>query len=169
MSEEIQNAPTVVPWSVLFSIVINGALGLSMIIATLFVTTDPQASLTSPTGYAFLGIFVQATGSVAGATAMASIICVMQLSATVGTLASCSRMSWSFARDRGLPGYRTLAKVRRDNIEQYVNFAGIDNETNCLYSLDQSPDIDPYRNDRRHEHSFHPFFTDHTRLIYSFQ
>ena len=118
MSEEIKNAPTVVPWSILFSIVINGALGLSMVIATLFVTTDPQSSLNSPTGYAFLGIFVQATGSIAGATAMASIICVMQLSATVGTLASCSRMSWSFARDRGLPGYRTLAKVRRDNIEQ---------------------------------------------------
>lgn len=112
MSEEIQNAPTVVPWSILFSIVINGALALSMIIATLFVTVDLQSDLKSPTGYAFMDIFVQATGSLAGATVMACIITVMQLFANVGLLASCSRMTWSFARDRGLPGYRTLVKVK---------------------------------------------------------
>lgn len=111
MSEEIQNAPTVVPWSVLFSVVVNGALALSILIATLFVTEDLQSALNSPTGYAFMDIFVQATGSVAGATIMASIITVMQLFANVGLLASCSRMTWSFARDRGLPGYKTLAKV----------------------------------------------------------
>ena len=79
---------------------------------TLFVTADLQSSLQSKTGYAFMDIFVQATGSVAGATAMASIITIMQQFANVGLLASCSRMSWSFARDRGLPGYKTLAEVR---------------------------------------------------------
>ncbi|KAK3171915.1 hypothetical protein OEA41_003999 [Lepraria neglecta] len=111
MSEEIQNAPTVVPWSILFSIIINGALAFSMIIVTLFVTVDLETALKSPTGYAFMEIFVNATGSLAGATVMACIITVMQLFANVGLLASCSRMSWSFARDRGLPGYRILAKV----------------------------------------------------------
>lgn len=111
MAEEIQNAPTVVPWSILFSLVVNGALALAMLIGTLFVTADIQSSLSSPTGYAFMDIFVQATGSTAGATIMASIITVLQLFANVGTLASCSRMTWSFARDRGLPGYKTLAKV----------------------------------------------------------
>lgn len=111
MSEEIQDAPTVVPWSILFSTVINGALALSMMIATLFVTVDLQSSPNSPTGYAFMDTYVQATGSTAGATAMACIITVMQLFANVGLLASCSRMTWSFARDRGLPGHRTLAKV----------------------------------------------------------
>ena len=112
MSEEIHNAPTIVPWSILFSIVINGALALSMMIATLFVTVDLQSDLKSPTGYAFMDIFVQATGSLAGATVMACIITVMQLFANVGLLASCSRMTWSFARDRGLPGYKTLVKVK---------------------------------------------------------
>ena len=120
MSEEIQNAPTVVPWSILFSIVINGALAFSMIIATLFVTVDLQSSLMSPTGYAFMDVFVHATGSVAGATTMACIITVMQLFANVGLLASCSRMSWSFARDRGLPGYKILAQVRRHSDEAAI-------------------------------------------------
>ena len=111
MSEEIQNAPTVVPWSILSSIVINGALAFSMMIVTLFITVDLETVLESKTGYAFMAIFIDATGSVAGAAIMASIITVMQLFANVGLLASCSRMTWSFARDRGLPGYRTLAKV----------------------------------------------------------
>ncbi|CAF9940583.1 hypothetical protein IMSHALPRED_002086 [Imshaugia aleurites] len=111
MSEEIQNAPRIVPWSILFSIVLNGVLALSMMIATLFVTVDLQSSLNSPTGYAFMDIFVQATGSVAGATIMACIVTVLQLCANVGLLAACSRMSWSFARDRGLPGYKILVKI----------------------------------------------------------
>ena len=81
-----------------------------MMIATLFVTVDLQSSLKSPTGYAFMDLFVQATGSLAGATVMACIITVMQLFASVGLLASCSRMTC--ARDRGLPGYKTLVKVK---------------------------------------------------------
>ena len=84
MSEEIQNAPTLVPWSILFSIVINGALALSMMIATLFVTVDLQSSLNSPTGYAFVDIYVHATGSTAGATAMA---CTLPLCSYLPTLA----------------------------------------------------------------------------------
>ena len=114
MSEEIQNAATVVPWSILSSIIINGALAFAMMIATLFITQDLKAALSSPTGYPFMEIFKQATGSTAGATVMASIITVMQLFANVGLLASCSRMSWSFARDRGLPGYKWLSKVESE-------------------------------------------------------
>ena len=111
MSEEIQNAPTVVPWSILSSIVINGALAFSMMIATLFIAGDLEMALASKTGYAFMDIFVNATGSLAGGAIMASVITVMQLFANVGLLASCSRMTWSFARDRGLPGFKTLSKV----------------------------------------------------------
>ena len=119
MSEEIQNAPTMVPWSILCSIIINGALAFSMLIATLFITVDIESALKSETGYAFMAIFVEATGSTAGATIMACIITVMQLFANVGLLASCSRLSWAFARDRGLPGHKILAKVRKASV---VNF-----------------------------------------------
>ena len=56
-------------------------------------------------------IFLDATGSIAGATIMASVITVMQISADVGIFASASRMCWSFARDRGLPGWKFLSCV----------------------------------------------------------
>lgn len=95
MSEETQNAPTIVPWSILFSILINGALALSMMIATLFGTVDLQSSLKSPTGYAFMDIFVQATGSLAGATVMACIITVMQLFGLLHAIEACGAIRLS--------------------------------------------------------------------------
>jgi amino acid transporter len=56
-------------------------------------------------------IFKQATNSTAAATVMATIIMILGACATVGMLASTSRVFWSFARDRGLPFWRTLSKV----------------------------------------------------------
>ena len=72
-------------------------------------------------GVSFMEIFMQATGSVAGATIMAFVITIMQLFANVGSLASRSRMSCSFARDRGLPDYKTLSKVFRSPPEIHCN------------------------------------------------
>lgn len=112
MSEEIKGASVVVPRSILTSILINGTLGLSMTIATLFCIGDIEAAEDTPTEYPFMEIFAQATGSSSGAAVMISIIIVMQLCADVGLLASCSRMLWSFARDRGMPGWAIVARVR---------------------------------------------------------
>lgn len=111
MSEEIQNASVVVPRSIMFSILINGSLAFGMLITTLFSLNDVQAALNTPTGYPYMEILLQSTGSVAGATVLASILVVMQYCANVGLLASASRMCWSFARDRGLPGWRFLEHV----------------------------------------------------------
>ena len=56
-------------------------------------------------------IFLQGTGSVAGAAAMVSIIVVMGVSATTGMLATTSRQFWAFSRDRGIPGWRIWSRV----------------------------------------------------------
>lgn len=111
MSEEIQDASVVVPRSIMFTIFINGSLAFGMLIMTLFSLTDVEGALNTPTNYPYMEIFLRSTGSVAGATVMASILVVMQYCANVGLLASASRMCWSFARDRGLPGWRFLQHV----------------------------------------------------------
>ena len=113
LSEEIQNAAVIVARSIMFSIFINGLLRFGMILSLLFIFTDVDAALKSPTGYPFMEIFLQVTRSIIGAAIMVSIILVMQIFANVGILTTCSRMFWSFARDRGLPGWRTLALVRK--------------------------------------------------------
>ena len=125
MSEEIQDASVVVPRAIMFTIVINGSLAFGMLIATLFSLNDVQGALNTPTGYPYMEILLRSTHSVAGATILASILVVMQYFANVGLLASASRMCWSFARDRGLPGWNWLqhVSVSTDPTQLVVNDA----------------------------------------------
>jgi amino acid transporter len=113
MSEEITNASTAVPASIMLSVLINGSLGFGMLLAMLFCLGDIELALQSPTGYPFMSIFLQATGSVAGTAVMCSIITTMGISTSVGMLATTSRQFWSFARDRGIPGWRLWSQVSK--------------------------------------------------------
>ena len=112
MSEEIQGAALVVPRSIMISIFLNGAFGFTALLVTLFSLNDVEKALKTPTEYPYMQVFLDSTGSVAGATAMASIVTVMSFCANIGILATASRMCWSFCRDRGLPGWQTLQHVR---------------------------------------------------------
>ncbi|KAL8651850.1 MAG: hypothetical protein Q9210_003024 [Variospora velana] len=112
MAEEIEDASTVIPRSMLASIALNGSLGFAIVTATLFCLGDEEKALNSPTGFPFIEVFVNATGSKAGANAMTSIIITAMIFAAVGYLATASRMLWAFAREQGLPGSSLLAKVQ---------------------------------------------------------
>jgi choline transport protein len=111
MSEEIRNASMVVPRSLMTGLMINGTLGLAMLIATLYCMGDIDAALAENPSYPFMSIFHRAVGSTTGAAFMAGIVVVMAFSATTGCVASTSRVYWAFARDRGLPGWRFLKRV----------------------------------------------------------
>lgn len=111
MSEEITNASTAVPTSIMLSVLINGSFGFGMLLAMLFCLGDIGTALESPTGYPFMSIFLQATGSVSGTAVMCSIVTTMGITTSVGMLASASRQLWSFARDRGIPGWRLWSRV----------------------------------------------------------
>ena len=111
MSEEIENPSVSVPRSIITSILINGCLGFGILMATLFGIGNLDDVLTSPTGFPFMEIFLQATRSTAGTTALASLVIALAICATIGLIATSSRMTWSFARDRGLPFSRILSKV----------------------------------------------------------
>lgn len=93
--------------------ILNGVLGFAALMAILFCAGNIKDALETPTGYPFMEIFFQATNSAAGATAMACVILALVFFATLGLIATASRMTWAFARDNGLPGSRWLAKVRR--------------------------------------------------------
>ncbi|KAJ5152408.1 choline transport protein [Penicillium capsulatum] len=112
MSEEISNASIAVPTSIMLSVLINGSLGFGMLLAMLFCLGNNFAeSMDSKTGYPFMAIFLDATHSVVGTAVMASIITTMGICTSVGMLASASRQFWSFARDRGIPGWRLWSQV----------------------------------------------------------
>lgn len=112
MAEEVQHASKNVPKSMILSTIINGALALGTLLTLLFhIPNIGDVMENAPNGLLFIQIFELGVGSKAGATVMTSIIMTLVLCTQVAGLASASRMVWSFARDRGLPGYSALSKV----------------------------------------------------------
>jgi len=112
MSEEVRNASIDVPRSMLLSLGINGCLAFGMLLAVLFSAPDIMEILTTPSPVpAFMKIFEWATGSTTGATIMTSIIIMLEFCSAMGCLAAASRMTWSFARDLGLPFSKALSWV----------------------------------------------------------
>lgn len=111
MAEEVANASRAIPRAIMLSIAINGALGFGMLIAVLFCMGDLDDALNSETGYPYIEIFYQATNSVSGSLAMVSINLIIAVCSVIGMLAATSRQFWSFARDRGIPGWRLWSRV----------------------------------------------------------
>ncbi|KAF4626960.1 hypothetical protein G7Y89_g11196 [Cudoniella acicularis] len=114
MSEEIKNPRKNVPRAMVVSIFINGLLALGILIAVLYTAGDLDAASNSPVGalnYPFVYIFAQATNSIGGASAMASIVVVIAFFSTTGSVAAASRQLWAFARDRGVPFHRAIGSI----------------------------------------------------------
>ncbi|KAI9840833.1 MAG: hypothetical protein M1838_003892, partial [Thelocarpon superellum] len=111
LAEEIENAAVIVPWSMIATVIINGVLGFAILIAILFCIGDIDSALTTPTGYPFIAIFVQATNSNAGASAMTAIVVGVLILGSIGVLTTASRMLWAFARDNGVPASKYISRV----------------------------------------------------------
>ncbi|KAF4332543.1 amino acid polyamine transporter I [Fusarium beomiforme] len=111
MCEEVKNPSVAVPRSIMTSIVINGSMGLAIVIAMLHGATDIDKAINSATGYPSIEIIYQATGSIGRTAAITSFIVTMSVSCLIGTIAATSRVFWSFARDHGLPFLPTLSQV----------------------------------------------------------
>ena len=109
--EEVRNASTVVPWVMIFTVVLNGVLGFAVVVAFSFCVGNLENALTSPTGYDFIEVFYAATNSLAGSSVMTAVLIALVTCASFGFLASASRQTWAFARDRGLPCSNFLAHV----------------------------------------------------------
>jgi amino acid transporter len=112
MSEEIYNAPAMVPHSIVWSVFFNGLVGLGMYVAVLFCAGNLQDAINSPYVYPFIEVLQQAVNSNGGAAAILAILISVDLGLLIGVEASSSRMLWSFARDRGIPGWRHISKVK---------------------------------------------------------
>ncbi|KAJ3487379.1 hypothetical protein NLG97_g6426 [Lecanicillium saksenae] len=110
LAEEMHRPSSVIPRSIITGILLNGALGLAMMICICFSLVnlpDGEPQFIFP----MFDIFYAVTKSTAGAAAMGSIILTMGICATVGFYVTTSRVLWSFARDHGVPFWRTVSQV----------------------------------------------------------
>lgn len=98
-----------------WTLILNGSTGLVMIVTYAFCVGNIDEVLESQTGFAFIQVFLNATGSVKAATGMTAVIMIMQFCAAISNVATTSRQVYAFARDKGLPFSNTLSKVRNNN------------------------------------------------------
>jgi amino acid transporter len=93
------------------SVAINGLIGLVYTIVLLFALGDLDNLLQSKIGFPFMQLFLNVTGSPAGASILALCISLVALAANAAGVTSTSRTAWAFARDNGLPGSKFLSVV----------------------------------------------------------
>lgn len=101
--EEVKDAPMVVPRSMLLGMIISGCLAFAFSIALLFSIGDLSAALSTPTNYPVIQIFMNATQSQRATNVMVAALISSMMFSTFGLLASASRLTWAFARDKGVP------------------------------------------------------------------
>ena len=112
MSSEVKDAPSRVPQSMVLSVIINAVLAFAFIMVLLFFIGDPMAALGTTTGYPVIEIYLQATGSTAGATVLTCLMIVPLIVSDFSVCASVTRLVWAFARDKGLPFSSFFSAVR---------------------------------------------------------
>jgi Amino acid permease len=113
MAEETKTAGRSVPMAMVWSYVLNGAVGFIMLITLLFSLPDIGAALdleTNPSGFVFLYIFQNA--SYHGSIPLVVMVLLVTLTGVTDSACSTSRQIFAFARDGGLPFKRFLVKVR---------------------------------------------------------
>ena len=112
MSEEVLDAGVSVPRAMMWSLAINGTMGLIFVFTFAFSIPSIDEALHDPSGYAFLWVFRTALkdDSVAGNILTTAVVFVL-MSGNLAYTAVSARQIWSFARDEGLPCSAWLGKT----------------------------------------------------------
>ncbi|KAK4539385.1 hypothetical protein LTR36_010986 [Oleoguttula mirabilis] len=113
MAEEIKDSSKTLPEAIVYGVIVNGVMGLVMVITMCFTLGDPESILSTATGYPFIQVFFNATKSYAATNVMTAIIIIVFTSAVISEIATSSRQLWSFARDGGFPCSAFIAKISR--------------------------------------------------------
>ena len=82
-----------------------------MMLTVLFCLGDVTTVLDGDTAFPFIQIFIDSVKSVAGASVMVVIVLILTWACAIGITTTASRMTWSFARDRGTPFSRIISRV----------------------------------------------------------
>jgi choline transport protein len=111
LAEEVSNPAVNIPKAIIGAMLINGSVGFAMMVTILYCLGDVDSVLNSKTAFPFIQIFFNSVGNIAGATVMAAVVLTLTWACSIGITTTASRMTWSFARDNGLPMSRHLSRV----------------------------------------------------------
>lgn len=111
MAEEVRDAGKVIPRSMIFTTIANGAMGFVMLVTFCSVLGSVDDALASPTRQPYLYVFYNCTGSRAGASMMGFIVILIATFCNLSITATSSRQLFAFARDKGVPFHEFFAYV----------------------------------------------------------
>lgn len=111
LAEEVSDAAVNIPKAIIGAMFINGSVGFAMMVTILYCLGDIDSVLNTRTEFPYIQIFFNSVGNIAGATVMAAVVLCLTWACSIGITTTASRMTWSFARDKGLPMSRYLSKV----------------------------------------------------------
>lgn len=111
MSEEVKDAGIVVPRAIISSYVVNGFMGLILLITYLFCIPSIDDALSDATGYPFLYVF-RSSMSTGAVNALTALVLVLVAASNIDFGTSASRQAYAFARDNGLPFSNWISWVR---------------------------------------------------------
>lgn len=103
VAEEVRDASKIIPRSMIWTAVTNGALGFVMIITFCMVLGNLEEIIFTPTTQPFITVFYQATQSVPGTNATTALIIFMRMFCNLSIVATASWQLFAFARDKGTP------------------------------------------------------------------
>ncbi|KAF2750888.1 amino acid transporter [Sporormia fimetaria CBS 119925] len=109
MVDETKKPRERVPKAMIFSLLTNGVMQLAYLLCVLFYIGDVDKVSASP--LPILEICYQATKSKAAATVMLLLHAFSQVIALFNIVASASRLTWAFARDKGLPFHEQFSRL----------------------------------------------------------
>ena len=99
----------------IWSLLLNGVLSLGFVIGLLFSTTNIESALNSPTGSPIIQLLYDALQSKSATNSVVGLFIIVLTFITMGMIASTSRLTWSFARDNGLPFSKIFAFVSAES------------------------------------------------------
>lgn len=111
MAEEVGKPEKAIPIAILGTVGIGFVTSWFYCISMFFSISDLQPLLTTPTGVPILELYHQALHNVAGAIVLESLVLATGIGCLIASHTWQSRLCWSFARDRGVPGHQWLSKI----------------------------------------------------------
>ncbi|RFU24878.1 hypothetical protein B7463_g11460, partial [Scytalidium lignicola] len=134
MAEEVEDAASSIPRVITSSMIFNGLVGFAMMLTVLFCLGDADTVLATETGFPFIQVFYDSVQNKAGAVAMGAIVLVLTWACAIGITTTASRMTWAFARDKGMPFSKYLSKVAKYNSIPIIAVVAVCSLA-CLLSL----------------------------------
>ncbi|KAL1970241.1 hypothetical protein VTN77DRAFT_5401 [Rasamsonia byssochlamydoides] len=111
MAEEVGKPEKAIPIAIMGTVAIGFVTSWFYCISMFFSISNLEPLLNTPTGVPILELYYQALGNKAGAIVLEALVLATGIGCQIASHTWQSRLCWSFARDRGLPGHRWLSQI----------------------------------------------------------